>query len=79
MKIREIPWTVLGGVYGQEEIDAVVDILRTQVERGAGFRRQPEDQRFERAFAEHEGAKYAVAINSCGTGLDMALRLVGVG
>jgi perosamine synthetase len=79
MKIRMIPWTVLGGVYGQEEIDTVVEILRAQVERGEGFRRQPEDRRFEQAFAEHEGATYAVAINSCGTGLDLAMRLLGVG
>src|SRR5207245_4358658 len=44
-----------------------------------GFRRQPEERQFEQAFRAHEDAGYAVAINSCGTGLDMAMWMLGVG
>jgi len=69
----------LGGVYEQDDIDAVMEILRAQVERSAGFFRLPEEPTFERAFAEHEGVKYASAVNSCGTGLDLAMRVLGVG
>jgi perosamine synthetase len=79
MEIRNIPWTPLGGIYDEDDIDAVMTIMRAQVERGAGFFRLPEEPAFERAFAEHEGAKFGAAVNSCGTGLDLALRVLGVG
>src|SRR5437660_1289531 len=79
MKIREVPWSILGGGYSHEEIDAITKILRAQVDARAGFRRQPEERQFEQAFRAHEDAGYAVAINSCGTGLDMAMWMLGVG
>jgi dTDP-4-amino-4,6-dideoxygalactose transaminase len=79
MEIREIPWTPLGGVYDQDDIDIVMQLLQAQEERSAGFFRLPEEPTFERAFAEHEGAKFASAVNSCGTGLDLAMKVLGVG
>ena len=79
MRIREVPWTPLGGVYDQGDIDTVMEILRGQVERSAGFFRLPEEPTFERGFAEYEGAKYGSAVNSCGTGLDLAMRVLDVG
>jgi dTDP-4-amino-4,6-dideoxygalactose transaminase len=79
MKIREIPWTSLGGVYGQDDIDVVMQLLQAQEERSAGFFRLPEEPTFERAFAQHEGSQYASAVNSCGTGLDLAMRVLGIG
>jgi len=79
MEIREVPWISLGSVYDQDDIDAVMEILRAQVDRSAGFFRLPEEPIFEKAFAKHEGAKYASAVNSCGTGLDLAMRVLGVG
>lgn len=79
MEIRKVPWTSLGGVYDQEDINAVMEILQAQVERSAGFFRLPEEPAFEQAFAEHEGCRYASAVNSCGTGLDLAMRVLGVG
>jgi perosamine synthetase len=79
MDIREVPFKSLGGVYDQDDIDAVLAIMTAQVERDAGFFRLPEEPNFERAFAVHSGAAYAATVNSAGTGLDMALRLLGVG
>jgi len=79
MKIREIPWLQLGGVYDEDDIEAVVHILRANVRESAGFFRLPEEAQFEEAFAEHEGAKYAIAVNSCGTALDLACKVIGVG
>jgi len=79
MEIRKVPWTSLGGVYDQDDIDVAMEMLRSQVERSAGFFRLPEEPNFERAFAEHEGAKYASAVNSCGTGLDLVMRILDVG
>jgi len=79
MEIREIRWTPLGGVYDQEDIRVVMELLQAQSTRSAGFFRLPEEPNFERAFAEHEGARYAAAVNSCGTGLDLAMRILGVG
>jgi dTDP-4-amino-4,6-dideoxygalactose transaminase len=79
MEIREVPWSRLGGTYGQEELEIVTEMVRAQVEEHSGFFRLPEEPDFEKAFAEHEGAKYASAVNSCGTGLDLAMRVLDVG
>jgi perosamine synthetase len=79
MQIREIPWLPLGGVYEQDDLDAVMKIVLAQIDRNAGFFRLPEEPTFEKAFAEHEGARYAAAVNSCGTGLDLAMRILGIG
>jgi dTDP-4-amino-4,6-dideoxygalactose transaminase len=79
MEIRKIPWMPLGGAYEEDDVRAVLAILQAQVERGTGFFRLPEEPAFEAAFAAHEGAPYASAVNSCGTGLDLAMRILGVG
>ena len=72
------PWKgepLLGSVYGEEEIEAAVRAIRDamDVSKGFGFSAQPIGD-FERAFAEHAGTKHAVAVNSAGPGLDMAMR-----
>jgi dTDP-4-amino-4,6-dideoxygalactose transaminase len=79
MEIREVPWLSLGGIYDEADIDAVMAILKPQVERSAGFFRLPEEPNFEKAFAEHEGARYASAVNACGTGLDLAMQILDIG
>ena len=65
----------LGGVYGDEEIDAAVGAMRraADITKGEGFSGHPIPE-FEQAFADYVGATHAVALNSAGPGLDMAMR-----
>ncbi|MBN2449536.1 MAG: DegT/DnrJ/EryC1/StrS family aminotransferase [Lentisphaeria bacterium] len=74
----EPPWKaepLLGSVYGEAEIQAAVDAIREamDISRGFGFSASPIPE-FEEAFARHCGCRYAVAVNSAGPGLDMAMR-----
>lgn len=59
---------------GDEEIDEVVDTLRSGW-LGTG----PKTERFEREFAEYVGCEFAVATNSCTAALHLALAGLGVG
>jgi perosamine synthetase len=72
------PWTgepLLGSTYGEEEIEAAVAAIRTAMDIQVGFGfSAPAIVAFEKAFAEYVGTKHAVAINSAGPGLDMAMR-----
>ena len=58
---------------GQEEIDAVAEVLRSGW-IGLG----PKTEEFERKFAEYVGTKYAVAVNSCTAALHLALTVLGI-
>lgn len=74
------PWKaepLLGGTYGEEEIEAAVAAIReaSDISEGFGFSAPPIPD-FEQAFAAYCGAKHAVAINSAGPGLDMAMRFL---
>jgi dTDP-4-amino-4,6-dideoxygalactose transaminase len=74
----EVQWEgepILGSIYGEEEIEAAVQAMRraADVSLGFGFSAQPIPE-FEEAFAGYAGTKHAVAINSAGPGLDMAMR-----
>jgi perosamine synthetase len=66
---------LLGSLYGEEEIEAAVAAMRDSLEisRGFGFTCQ-QILDFEAAFAQYAGTKHAIAINSAGPGLDMAMR-----
>ena len=59
---------------GEEEIAEVVDSLRS-----GWITMGPKVKRFEAAFAEYVGAPYAVAVNSCTAGLQIALHAFGIG
>jgi dTDP-4-amino-4,6-dideoxygalactose transaminase len=61
-------------VLGEEEINEVVDTLRSGW-IGTG----PKAQKFEQDFAAYVGAKYAISLNSCTAGLFLALMALGIG
>ncbi len=67
------PW--LGGIYGEEEVEAAVAAIRSSMNfiEGFGFSSEP-IMEFERAVAKYIGVAEAVAVNSCGPGLDIILR-----
>lgn len=59
---------------GQEEIDEVVDSLRSGW-LGTG----PKVAKFEKIISEYTGAKYSLALNSCTAGLHLSLLACGIG
>ena len=59
---------------GQEEIDAVAEVLRSGW-IGLG----PKTAEFERRFAAYLDVPHAVAVNSATAALDLAMRLLGIG
>jgi perosamine synthetase len=72
--IREISFLPRGGLWEADDREAVSRVM----EEG-GFFPLPEEQLFQEAFARHEGAAAAVAVNSCGTALDLCMMALGVG
>jgi len=64
---------LLGSIYGDEEVAAAVAAIRDSMDVTKGFSGGAIDH-FEAAFAAYVGAKHAVAVNSAGPGLDMAMR-----
>lgn len=74
---KDVPWWGVlnfGAWYTEAEVDAVVKAIRESMDWSVGFSPNKVIEEFEDAFAKYCGAKYAIAINSCGTGLDMAMR-----
>lgn len=66
---------MLGGTYGEEEVEAAAAAIRDSMPVSRGFGGDPSPiSAFEAAFAEYVGVKHAVALNSAGPGLDMAMR-----
>lgn len=59
---------------GQEEIDEVVDTLKS-----GWLTTGPKTVRFEKMIAEYVGAKYAVAVNSCTAALHLSLLALNIG
>ncbi len=79
MQIREIPFEALGGVFDNDDVEAALRVMKQATERGGSFFPLPEEVDFQNAFAEHEGGKFAVAVNSCGTALDLCMYVLGIG
>jgi dTDP-4-amino-4,6-dideoxygalactose transaminase len=79
LEIREIPFAALGGVFEQDDIDAANKVMQQAATPGGSFFPLPEENDFQRALAQHEGAVHAVAVNSCGTALDLCLMALDVG
>lgn len=78
MKIREVPFLRLGGIYEQDDMDVAVSVIKDVIEKNSGFFPLPEDNVFQEELAKHEGAKFAVSTNSCGTALDVCMMASGI-
>lgn len=74
-----VPFTALGGAFEQDDIDAALAVMRAAAEPGGDFFPLPEEPAFQKAFASHEGARCAVAVNSCGTALDTCMSVLDIG
>jgi perosamine synthetase len=79
MLIREVPFIAMGGVYDQDDLDAVTRVTSQAMESTGNFFPLPEESEFQTRFAQHEGAKKAIAVNSCGTALDCCMMALGIG
>lgn len=79
MEKRNLPWYAMGALMDQNDVDLVTKLVGECAHSSKGFFRLPEEPEFQKQFAAHEGAKYASAVNAAGTGLDLALWVLGVG
>ena len=74
---KDIPWwgePNLGSWYTEAEVEAAVRTIRDSSDWSTGFGPNAKViEEFENTFAKYCGARYAVATNSCGTSLDMAI------
>ena len=78
MKIREVPFIAMGGVYEKDDVAAAIGVISAVAEQSGSFFPLPEETQFQDMLAEHEGARRAVAVNSCGTALDCCMMALGV-
>lgn len=79
MEKRNLPWYAMGALMDQEDVDIVTKVVSECAHSPKGYFRLPEEPEFQRQFAAHEGAKFASAVNSAGTGLDLAMWVLDVG
>lgn len=79
MQIREVPFLAMGGVYEQDDLEAVQRVTAAALDETGSFFPQPEEGEFQKRFAAHEGARQAVATNSCGTALDCCMMALSIG
>ncbi len=64
----------LGSICGEEEVEAAARAIRSSCSPERGFRTSGSDgEPFEGEFAAYVGCAHAVAVNSAGVGLDLAM------
>lgn len=76
---RTIPFPALGGLFEQDDVAAAAGVLQAIATAEGSFFPLPEENDFQNNLALHEGAKRAVAVNSCGTALDLCMMVLGIG
>ena len=79
MTRREIPFIALGGLWENDDIAASTRVIEAAAQPGGNFFPLPEEADFQTALASHEGAAHAVAVNSCGTALDLCMHALDIG
>lgn len=75
---RAVPFLAMGGVYDSDDVGAARSVLEQACGDAGNFFPGPEEDRFQEALAAHEGARKAVAVNSCGTALDCCMMALGI-
>ena len=75
MPTRAVPFVALGGLFEQDDVDAAQRVMTAATQAGGSFFPLPEEADFQQAFAAHEGARHAVAVNACGTALDACMMV----
>ena len=75
---RELPFLPMGGLFDAEDVKAAAAVLEQACAATGNFFPLPEENEFQQALAGHEGAARAVAVNSCGTALDLCMMALGV-
>jgi dTDP-4-amino-4,6-dideoxygalactose transaminase len=79
MNIHKVPFQALGGVFERDDIEAAVKVMEAAAGPEGNFFPLPEENDFQKALARHEGAKYGIVCNSCGTALDLCMMALKVG
>ncbi len=78
MQTRTIPFRALGGAFEQDDVEAANRVIAAAAGEGGSFFPMPEEAAFQQVFAQHEGATFAVAVNSCGTALDLCMMVLDI-
>ena len=73
MEIRDTMLPVLGPKGGEEEINALHEVIES-----GWWGKGPKVAEFEKTFAEMVGAKYAVAVTSNSHGQDLVMKALGI-
>lgn len=76
----EIPWPYTGAIYGREEEEILLWMVRDAAEKRRPLdRRSPEIIAFERQFAGYINVNHAISVSSGGTALELVTRLLRIG
>jgi len=78
MKKRTVPYLALGGIYEDDDVRTATKVIESAAATGGNFFPLPEEPDFQNAFAMHEGADFAVAVNSAGTALDLCMMALEI-
>jgi len=70
---RNVPYLALGGLWEDDDVQAAHKVSAAATGPDGNFFPLPEEPDFQKALATHEGAAHAVAVNSCGTALDLCM------